>query len=73
MSDLSSRNFAGLDRWTAETRRVEKPWGWELVWALSDDYCDLLRDVWRRVPIVWESPRAVLRPPPEQHPCQARK
>ena len=22
-----------------EPRRVEKPWGWELIWALADDYC----------------------------------
>ena len=22
-----------------DARRVEKPWGYELVWALTDDYC----------------------------------
>jgi mannose-6-phosphate isomerase len=25
-----------------EARRVEKPWGWELIWALTDDYCGKL-------------------------------
>lgn len=25
-----------------EPRRVEKPWGWELVWALSERYCGKL-------------------------------
>jgi mannose-6-phosphate isomerase len=39
VSNLESLNFAGLDRWAYETRRVEKPWGWELIWAVSDAYC----------------------------------
>ena len=25
-----------------EPRRVEKPWGWELIWALTDHYCGKL-------------------------------
>jgi mannose-6-phosphate isomerase len=29
----------GLDRFEAEVTKVEKPWGYELIWALSDDYC----------------------------------
>lgn len=37
--DLDSPNFDGLDRWSFEPRRVEKPWGYELIWALSDQYC----------------------------------
>ncbi len=28
-----------LDSWSYEPRKVEKPWGWELIWALSEDYC----------------------------------
>ncbi len=28
-----------LSPWAFETRRVEKPWGHELIWALSDVYC----------------------------------
>ncbi len=28
-----------LDPWAYETRKVEKPWGWELIWALSEEYC----------------------------------
>ena len=36
---LDSPNIDSLDAWAYETRRVEKPWGWELIWALTDDYC----------------------------------
>ena len=25
-----------------EPRRVEKPWGWELIWARTEDYCGKL-------------------------------
>ena len=35
---LGSSNFEGLDRWAFEPRRVEKPWGWELIWAHADAY-----------------------------------
>ena len=28
-----------LAPWAFEARRVEKPWGHELIWALSDSYC----------------------------------
>jgi mannose-6-phosphate isomerase len=27
------------DGYRFDSRRVEKPWGWELIWALTDDYC----------------------------------
>ena len=27
---------------TVQPRRVEKPWGWELIWALTDYYCGKL-------------------------------
>jgi mannose-6-phosphate isomerase len=27
-----------LDAWTFDPRRVEKPWGWELIWAETGDY-----------------------------------
>jgi mannose-6-phosphate isomerase-like protein (cupin superfamily) len=33
-----SPNLEGLDRWAFEPRRVEKPWGWELIWAHADEY-----------------------------------
>jgi len=33
-----SPNLLGLDAWTVDARRVEKPWGWELVWAETDRY-----------------------------------
>ena len=36
---LSSPNLEGLDRFAFEPRRVEKPWGYELIWALTDVYC----------------------------------
>ena len=33
------------------------------------DYCDLMREVWREVPIEWEGGHAVLHPAPADHPC----
>ena len=27
-----------LDAWTVDPRRVEKPWGWELIWAETGRY-----------------------------------
>jgi mannose-6-phosphate isomerase len=39
---IDSPNIDSLDRWAFETRRVEKPWGHELIWALSDRYCGKL-------------------------------
>ena len=38
MPDLSSSNLESLDRFGFETRRVEKPWGHELIWAVTDLY-----------------------------------
>jgi mannose-6-phosphate isomerase len=35
---VDSPNFQGLDRWACVPRRVEKPWGWELIWAHADAY-----------------------------------
>jgi mannose-6-phosphate isomerase len=37
--DIDSPNLASLDRWSFEVRKVEKPWGHELIWALSERYC----------------------------------
>ncbi len=36
---LDSPNFDNLDAFAFDTRRVDKPWGWELIWALSEFYC----------------------------------
>jgi mannose-6-phosphate isomerase len=35
---IDSPNLGGLDRWASEPRRVDKPWGWELIWADTDLY-----------------------------------
>ena len=35
---LESPNLSSLDRWAFDPRRVPKPWGWELIWAHTDDY-----------------------------------
>jgi len=35
---IDSPNYGSLDRFAFEPRRVEKPWGWELVWAEADAY-----------------------------------
>ena len=44
MSDrpLASPNFEALDRWAVEPRKVEKPWGWELIWAETALYAGKL-------------------------------
>ena len=36
---IDSPNLGSLDRWAFAVRRVEKPWGYELIWALTDVYC----------------------------------
>jgi mannose-6-phosphate isomerase-like protein (cupin superfamily) len=36
---VDSPNLEGLDAWASEPRKVEKPWGYELIWALTDVYC----------------------------------
>ena len=38
MTGLDSPNYEGLDRWSFEARRVEKPWGSELIWAHAEEY-----------------------------------
>jgi hypothetical protein len=35
---------------------------------LGQSYCQMLREVWREVPVVWEG-SPVPRPPPRDHPC----
>src|SRR5436190_17400449 len=35
---VDSPNLGGLDAWGFETRRVDKPWGYELIWAEADAY-----------------------------------
>jgi mannose-6-phosphate isomerase len=39
---MESPNLQMLDRWAIDVRRVEKPWGYELIWALTDVYCGKL-------------------------------
>jgi mannose-6-phosphate isomerase-like protein (cupin superfamily) len=34
-----SPNLRGVERFAFEPRHVEKPWGWELLWAYGDAYC----------------------------------
>ena len=38
MPDLASPNLNMLEPWEFEARKVEKPWGWELIWAHTDAY-----------------------------------
>ena len=46
MSDhLISPNFGQLSEFGIEPTKVEKPWGHELIWALTDDYCGKLLHV----------------------------
>jgi mannose-6-phosphate isomerase len=34
-----SPNLVDLDRFASDVRRVDKPWGYEIVYALTDRYC----------------------------------
>jgi mannose-6-phosphate isomerase len=34
----TSPNLGGLDRFAVDATKVEKPWGYELIWAHTDDY-----------------------------------
>jgi mannose-6-phosphate isomerase-like protein (cupin superfamily) len=36
---FSSVNLNSLDAFAVDVRRVDKPWGHELIWALTDAYC----------------------------------
>jgi mannose-6-phosphate isomerase len=38
MSDVSP-NLADLDRFALDVKRVEKPWGYEIIFAVTDRYC----------------------------------
>ena len=35
---VDSPNLEGLDPWAFEPRKVDKPWGYELIWAEADEY-----------------------------------
>jgi mannose-6-phosphate isomerase len=35
---VDSPNLEGLDAWATDPRKVEKPWGHELIWAETEDY-----------------------------------
>jgi mannose-6-phosphate isomerase len=39
---LESPNLGGLETFSVEPTKVDKPWGWELIWARTDDYCGKL-------------------------------
>lgn len=47
MSDrrLSSPNLKGIERFAFEPERVDKPWGFELIWARSEAYAGKLLSV----------------------------
>ena len=36
---VDSPNLDSLDQWAFDVQKVEKPWGHELIWALTDVYC----------------------------------
>src|ERR1700688_835358 len=35
---VDSPNIDSLDAWAFEPRRVDKPWGYELIWAQTETY-----------------------------------
>jgi mannose-6-phosphate isomerase len=42
---LSSPNLKGIEQFRFEPVRVEKPWGYELIWALTEEYAGKLLSV----------------------------
>jgi mannose-6-phosphate isomerase len=38
MTNLSSPNFEGLDAFAFKQEHIDKPWGWEQIWAKTDRY-----------------------------------
>jgi mannose-6-phosphate isomerase-like protein (cupin superfamily) len=40
--NLSSPNLTGIERFSFQIERIDKPWGYELLWALTDHYCGKL-------------------------------
>jgi hypothetical protein len=47
--------------------------GSHLAWDLSVfhlERCELLREIWQRVPVVWQRGHAAVQPPPDEHPCR---
>ncbi len=36
---MDSPNLDSMTRFAFEPARVDKPWGYELIWALTEDYC----------------------------------
>jgi mannose-6-phosphate isomerase len=39
---LTSPNLGGLDKFASEPEKVDKPWGHEVIWAVSDSYAGKL-------------------------------
>jgi len=37
--------------------------------VFGQDYCDVVREVWSKTPVVWDEGAAVLRAPPSDHRC----
>ena len=38
--------------------------------VLRQEYCDVMRLIWEDVPVVWESGLALVKKPPDTHPCR---
>ncbi len=74
---LASRQLHGrVSHLTLQDQRlvVATDLGAHLVWdlrAFQLPYCELLRAVWREVPVVWDAGHPVVRPPPVGHRCGA--
>ena len=39
---LTSPNLGGLDRFSTETQKVDKPWGHEVIWSVTERYAGKL-------------------------------
>ena len=49
MARVDSPNLESLDRWSFDVRQVDKPWGYELIWAVTDVYVGKVDGKVRRV------------------------
>ncbi len=57
------------DHWLHAASDLGDHISWDLD-AFYTGYCELVREVWSRVPVVWREGAAAVAAPPEEHPCR---
>ncbi len=56
------------DKWLYAATDLGQHLSWDFS-AFYEDYCVLMRQIWKRVPTVWQAGRAVMGAPPADHRC----